>query len=86
VNAVTSEAVDAVSLQPEFKFCAVALTKAPGELPGEFTPHQKNYLHTFLAKFQGRDSRLRNIPATAPFTPGQRDYIKELIDKIAAGK
>ena len=27
INAVTSDAVDAASLQPEFKFCAVALTK-----------------------------------------------------------
>jgi len=86
VNAATSEAVDATSLQPEFKFCAVALTRAPVEFQGDFSAHQKNYLHAFLAKFHGRDSRLRNIPATAPFTPGQRDCLKELIDKLAAGE
>ena len=85
MNAATSEAVDPTSLQPEFKFCAVALTKAPVEFQADFSPHQKNYLHAFLAKFHGHDSRLRNIPATAPFTPGQRDYLKDLIDKIAAG-
>jgi len=30
INAVTSDAVDPVSLQPEFKFCAVALTRVAG--------------------------------------------------------
>ncbi|HET6608884.1 MAG TPA: bifunctional nitrate reductase/sulfite reductase flavoprotein subunit alpha [Rhodopila sp.] len=29
INAVTNDAVDSLSLQPEFKFCAVALTKVP---------------------------------------------------------
>ena len=48
VNAATSEAVDIVSLQPEFKFCAVALTKAPMEMQVGFTPQQQNYLHRFL--------------------------------------
>ncbi len=34
INAVTNDAVDPVSLQPEFKFCAVALAKvAPGLVP-----------------------------------------------------
>ena len=84
VNAATSEAVDAISLQPEFKFCAVALTKAPVELQNDFSPHQKDYLHAFLAKFHGHDPRFRNIPPTAPFTLSQRDYLKGLIDKVAA--
>jgi sulfite reductase (NADPH) flavoprotein alpha-component len=39
INAVTSDAVDPVSLQPEFKFCAVALspveTTAPRDEPGK---------------------------------------------------
>ena len=48
VNAATSEAVDAISLQPEFKFCAVALSKVPVEFREEFTPPQKDVLHTFL--------------------------------------
>ena len=34
INAVTNDAVDALSMQPEFKFCAVALTRvAPEEAP-----------------------------------------------------
>jgi sulfite reductase (NADPH) flavoprotein alpha-component len=86
VNAATSEAVDAISLQPEFKFCAVALTKAPVKLRDDFLPQQKDYLHQFLARFHDHDPRLRNIPPTAPFTPGQRDYLRKLIDKIAAGE
>ena len=32
INAVTSDAVDPVSLQPEFKFSAVALTRVSGPL------------------------------------------------------
>ncbi|MEV6009756.1 bifunctional nitrate reductase/sulfite reductase flavoprotein subunit alpha [Streptomyces sp. NPDC051976] len=34
VNAVTSDAVDPVSFQPEYKVCAVALTKVPAPAPG----------------------------------------------------
>ncbi len=38
INAVTNDAVDPISLQPEFKFCAVALTRV------ELIEHQ--FLHT----------------------------------------
>ncbi|MYW41856.1 bifunctional nitrate reductase/sulfite reductase flavoprotein subunit alpha, partial [Streptomyces sp. SID161] len=34
VNAVTNDAVDPVSLQPEFKVCAVALTRTASPVPG----------------------------------------------------
>ncbi|MBU6449690.1 MAG: sulfite reductase subunit alpha [Rhodospirillales bacterium] len=36
VNALTNDAVDPISLQPEFKFCAVALTRI--DQPGETIP------------------------------------------------
>lgn len=86
VNAATSEAVDAISLQPEFKFCAVALTKAPVELQADFTPQQKNYLHTFLAEQNASTSKRFRIPVTAPFTVSQRVYINEALAKMLADK
>lgn len=85
VNAATSEAVDAISLQPEFKFCAVALTKAPVELQADFTPQQKNYLHTFLAEQHVSTSSRFHIPDAAPFTLNQRVYINEALAKMLAG-
>lgn len=33
INAVTSDAIDPLSQQPEFKVCAVALTRVPAEVP-----------------------------------------------------
>src|ERR1017187_3876993 len=84
VNAATSEAVDAISLQPEFKFCAVALSKVPVKFREEFTPPQKDVLHTFLANFHMHGSRALLIPATAPFTPSQRAYLNRLLAQIAA--
>lgn len=33
VNAVTSDAIDPLSQQPEFKVCAVALTRVPADIP-----------------------------------------------------
>ena len=62
INATTSEAVDAISKQPEFKFCAVRLARVVvvagrdgegtdgGELEGEpFSAEQKAYLQAFFA-------------------------------------
>ncbi len=82
VNAATSEAVDAISRQPEFKFCAVALTKAPMELQADFTSQQKNYLHTFLAEQHVSTSKRFRIPVAAPFTLNQRVYINEALAKL----
>src|ERR1017187_5261016 len=86
VNAATSEAVDAISLQPEFKFCAVALSKAPVEMREEFTAPQKNILHAFLAEFRAGDARVPAIPATAPFTPSQRAYLNGLLSLMATNE
>ncbi|MFE2881980.1 molybdopterin-dependent oxidoreductase [Streptomyces sp. NPDC059272] len=42
VNAVTSDAVDPVSFQPEFKVCAVSLTRvAPAPVPAPTAPSQE---------------------------------------------
>jgi hypothetical protein len=85
LNAATSDAVDAVSLQPEFKFCAVALTKAPAELEADFTPHQKIYLRQFLADQPASTTNRFRLPAAAPFTQNQRVYINEALAKMLTG-
>lgn len=36
INAVTNDAIDPISQQPEFKYCAVALSKVPQEAKKEF--------------------------------------------------
>ena len=38
VNAITSDAIDPMSMQPEFKFAAVALTRLPGPAAGDGRP------------------------------------------------
>jgi sulfite reductase (NADPH) flavoprotein alpha-component len=86
VNAATSEAVDAISLQPEFKFCAVALTKAPVELQADFSPQQKYYLRKFLADQHIITSKRFRIPDAAPFTQNQRVYINETLAKMIASR
>lgn len=76
VNAVTSEVVDAISLQPEFKFSAVALTKVAPGLLETFSAEQKNYLLRYLAQLAPRG---RSVPEHAPFTPAQREFIGQLL-------
>lgn len=76
VNAATSEAVDEISLQPEFKFTAVTLSKAAAGVPEQFSAEQKNYLLRFLGQIQAPAAI---VPVTAPFTPAQRDFIGQVI-------
>ena len=76
VNAATSEAVDAISLQPEFKFSAVALSKVELSATANFSPAQKKVLLRLLAEANGRAAI---IPETAPFTAAQREFIRELL-------
>jgi sulfite reductase (NADPH) flavoprotein alpha-component len=89
VNAVTNDAVDEISLQPEFKFCAVALAKVALPAQEEFTPQQKDFLYAFIAEVSerhGEGAKVPRIPAAAPFTATQRIYINELVEQILAGK
>jgi sulfite reductase (NADPH) flavoprotein alpha-component len=57
INAATSEAVDAVSKQPEFKFCAVRVTRvavaADEWKEGAFSEEQKAYLREFFTGVMG---------------------------------
>jgi sulfite reductase (NADPH) flavoprotein alpha-component len=82
VNAATSEAVDAISLQPEFKFSAVALSAVRVELPDDFTPEQKKFLDLFLTGISGSNARSPAIPATAPFTASQREHINQMLARL----
>ncbi len=81
VNATTSEAVDEISLQPEFKFSAVALSKVAAGLPENFSIEQKNYLLRYLAQVQPRG---QSVPENAPFTLAQREFIHRLIAQTDA--
>ena len=92
VNAVTSDAVDPISLQPAFKFCAVALTRIPGgaEQPGAIAPNslaplQRAAIDAFAAAL-GQD---RSAPPD--LTGGERAWLGGFIaslrspEGIAAG-
>jgi sulfite reductase (NADPH) flavoprotein alpha-component len=86
VNAATSEAVDEISLQPEFKFAAVALTKVELALPEEFSQEQKRILNEFVAgvsgHFQINGHGAPVLPESAPFTASQRDHINGLLSQL----
>ena len=73
VNAATNEAVDADSLQPEFKFTAVVLARVEVEKAGDFTLEQKRILHELLLKEKPNRYQVNGhgppvLPETAPFT------------------
>jgi len=80
VNATTNEAVDEISLQPEFKFTAVALSKVASNVPEMFSPEQTSLLLRYLSQVQ---SRGQVVPETAPFTPAQRAFINRLVAQPA---
>jgi sulfite reductase (NADPH) flavoprotein alpha-component len=88
VNAVTSEACDAISLQPEFKFAAVALARFKMETPDDFTGEQKKFLHELLSHvsnhYQVNGAGVPVLPESAPFTVAQRKHISELFAKLCA--
>jgi sulfite reductase (NADPH) flavoprotein alpha-component len=76
VNATTTEARDDISLQPEFKYSAVALKKVSAGALENFTAEQKNYLLQYLAQVQPNGQA---VPENAPFTPAQREFIGQLL-------
>ena len=89
VNAATSEAVDEISLQPEFKFTAVALEKMELEMPDDFTPEQKMILRELLSgvsnHYQANGAGVPVLPESAPFTASQRRHINGLLAQLGAG-
>jgi hypothetical protein len=83
VNAATSEAVDPISLQPEFKFAAVSLARVELKLSDGFSPEQKAFLHELLSgmalRLSVNGSGQPEIPANAPFTAHERKHLDDLI-------
>ena len=89
VNAATNDACDAISLQPEFKFAAVALTKVSAGAPDEFSRAQKKILHELLKgvapNYRANGDGVPAMPEDAPFTARQRQHINELLARLCAG-
>jgi anaerobic selenocysteine-containing dehydrogenase len=93
INAATSEALDPISKQPEFKFCAVQIMKVQSSaamspekaLRGEesFTAGQKQYLLAFIAGLvasgRGSPALARGLPPEAPFSAAQRTWTNGLL-------
>ncbi|ANY09760.1 reductase [Pseudonocardia sp. HH130630-07] len=96
VNAVTNDAVDPLSFQPEFKVCAVAVTAVPrapepdagpfgvaGEPDPELTGTQRRYLAGFLRGLDAAppDGTVPVLPPGAPFAPEHATWV----DGVLAG-
>ncbi|PRC41800.1 molybdopterin oxidoreductase, partial [Mycobacterium sp. ITM-2017-0098] len=86
INALTNDAVDPDSLQPEFKVCAVRLTPVPVEsvvpVPAsapELTAEEKLYLTGFLAGIEDGLPGVPVLPATAPVGATARLWIDGLL-------
>ena len=72
VNAVTNDAVDPVSFQPEFKVCAVSLTKVPTPVTVRTPRGRGDRPERSRAGRRARDGRPRDLPAGAPIAFGAR--------------
>jgi len=91
VNAVTHDAVDPVSFQPELKVCAVSLTRtgaaapprpAPAAAdalaatgPPALDPVQTRYLGGFLHALEQRPHGVAVLPPSAPFDAEARAWV-----------
>lgn len=80
VNALTNDAVDPDSLQPEFKVCAVRLAPVRADSGGpELTDDEKLYLAGFFAGIdQGRPG-VPVLPASAPVGARARLWVDGLL-------
>lgn len=80
INALTNDAVDPDSLQPEFKVCAVRLTPVPGTASEpELTADEKLYLAGFLAGIDEGRPGVPVLPASAPVGARARLWIDGLL-------
>ncbi|MGD9620901.1 MAG: molybdopterin-dependent oxidoreductase [Mycolicibacterium sp.] len=89
VNAVTNDAVDPVSLQPEFKVCAVRLKPVPARSQSpvlrarpELTEDEEIYLAGFFAGIEGGQSGIPVLPVDAPL----RRHSRLWADGLLAGR
>ncbi|WP_432541370.1 molybdopterin-dependent oxidoreductase [Kineococcus sp. SYSU DK002] len=100
VNAVTNDAVDPDSFQPEFKVCAVSLTRVaaavpdapaapavPGEraAPPELDDRQRRYLDGFLHALGPAPGFTPVLPPSAPFPAPERAWVDGFLAGTFAG-
>jgi anaerobic selenocysteine-containing dehydrogenase len=83
INAATSEAVDPISKQPEFKFCAVKVTKtADAPRPESTSGVAGSMPETFTL-----DAALAGLQEARPLDPEQKEYLHGLVaGLIASGR
>ncbi|UXA16196.1 bifunctional nitrate reductase/sulfite reductase flavoprotein subunit alpha [Mycobacterium sp. SMC-4] len=80
VNALTNDAVDPDSLQPEFKVCAVRLAPVPaGSGKPALTAAEELYLNGFLAGIEDGSPGVPVLPASAPVSARARLWIDGLL-------
>ncbi|MEN3322005.1 MAG: sulfite reductase flavoprotein alpha-component [Mycobacterium sp.] len=90
INALTNDAVDPDSLQPEFKVCAVSLRPVKsvdpaadeldfGQRKPTLTDDEKIYLAAFFSGLAEGVSGVPVLPASAPVTSGVRLWIDGLL-------
>ncbi len=87
MNAATNDARDAISLQPEFKFSAVALEKVALTAADDFTAAQRTFLQTALAEMgrhhPANGNSVPQLPPSAPFTAAQRRHLEKMLVKFS---
>lgn len=76
INAVTNDAIDPISQQPEFKFCAVQLKRVSAPQTEAFAPKEHNTAHTSIQNLHATEeldmshidalSGLLNLPTIEP--------------------
>ncbi|MEW5812986.1 MAG: bifunctional nitrate reductase/sulfite reductase flavoprotein subunit alpha [Actinomycetota bacterium] len=76
INAVTNDAVDPDSLQPEFKACAVSLRPLPAP---ELTELESAYLQGFLAGVEQGRPGVPVLPADAPLGARARLFVDGML-------
>ena len=87
VNALTNDAVDPDSLQPEFKVCAVSLRPAKSVQPADdyqptLSHDEKIYVTAF---FRGIADGVSGVPVLPPSAPVSAD-VRLWVDGLLAGK
>lgn len=81
VNALTSDAVDPDSLQPEFKVCAVSLRPVPSPT---LTEHETLYVSGFFSGLAAAQSETPVLPDSAPVGVEVRQWINGLLAEQSA--
>ncbi|HEX2286334.1 MAG TPA: molybdopterin-dependent oxidoreductase, partial [Mycobacterium sp.] len=76
INALTNDAVDPDSLQPEFKVCAVSLRPVASPT---LTENEKLYISGFFSGLAGADADVPVLPDTAPVSADVRQWINAVL-------